>query len=43
MKLGLFGYGTIGRGVYTLVEGLDKSYNVEIPKVFDLPIKKEHT
>ena len=41
MKLGLFGYGTIGRGVYTLVEGLDKSYNVEIPKVFDLPIKKE--
>jgi homoserine dehydrogenase len=41
MKLGLFGYGTIGRGVYTLVEGLDKSYNVSIPKVFDLPIKKE--
>lgn len=41
MKLGLFGYGTIGRGVYTLVEGLDKSYNVEIPKVFDLPIKKD--
>ena len=41
MKLGLFGYGTIGRGVYTLVEQLDKSYNVEISKVFDLPIKKE--
>lgn len=41
MKLGLFGYGTIGRGVYALVEGLNKSYNVSIPKVFDLPIKKE--
>ncbi len=41
MKLGLFGYGTIGRGVYTLVEGLEKSYDVTIKKVFDLPIKKE--
>ena len=41
MKLGLFGYGTIGRGVYTLVEQLDKSYNCEIKKVFDLPIKKD--
>lgn len=41
MKLGLFGYGTIGRGVYTLVEGLDKSYNCVISKVFDLPIKKD--
>lgn len=41
MKLGLFGYGTIGRGVYTLVNGLDKSYDCKITKVFDLPIKKE--
>ena len=41
MKLGLFGYGTIGRGVYTLIEQLDKSYNCEIKKVFDLPIKKD--
>ena len=41
MNLGLFGYGTIGRGVYTLVENLSKKYNVTISKVFDLPIKKE--
>ena len=41
MKLGLFGYGTIGRGVYTLIEQLDKAYNCEIKKVFDLPIKKD--
>ena len=41
MKLGLFGYGVIGRGVYTLVNDLDKSYDCEITKVFDLPIKKE--
>jgi glyceraldehyde-3-phosphate dehydrogenase/erythrose-4-phosphate dehydrogenase len=41
MKLGLFGYGVIGRGVYTLVENLKKRYDVEITKVFDLPIKKE--
>ena len=40
MNLGLFGYGTIGRGVYTLVENLSKKYNVSIVKVFDLPIKK---
>ena len=41
MKLGLFGYGVIGRGVYTLVGELDKSYNSCITKVFDLPIKKD--
>ncbi|MBQ9900701.1 MAG: homoserine dehydrogenase [Acholeplasmatales bacterium] len=41
MVLGLFGYGTIGRGVYTLVENLSKKYDVKIKKVFDLPIKKE--
>ena len=41
MVLGLFGYGTIGRGVYTLVENLSKNYDVKIKKVFDLPIKKE--
>lgn len=41
MKLGLFGYGTIGRGVYTLVDNLSKKYNLEMKKVFDLPIKKE--
>ncbi len=41
MKLGLFGYGVIGRGVYTLVENLSKRYDVELVKVFDLPIKKE--
>ncbi|MBQ7641677.1 MAG: homoserine dehydrogenase [Acholeplasmatales bacterium] len=41
MKLGLFGYGVIGRGVYTLVENLTKRYDVEMVKVFDLPIKKE--
>lgn len=41
MKIGLFGYGTIGKGVYTLCEGLKKKYDVEIVKVFDLPIKKE--
>lgn len=41
MKLGLFGYGVIGRGVYTLVLNLKKRYDVEIVKVFDMPNKKE--
>lgn len=41
MKLGLFGYGTIGKGVYTLVEGLEKKYNVKVSKVFDLPTKRD--
>ncbi len=41
MKLGLYGYGVIGRGVYTLVENLSKKYDVEVTKVFDLPIKRE--
>ena len=41
MKLGLFGYGTIGRGVYTLVENLKDKYSLEMKKVFDLPNKKE--
>ena len=41
MKLGLFGYGTIGRGVYSLVDNLKKKYNLEMKKVFDLPNKKE--
>ena len=35
MKIGLFGYGTIGKGVYTLVDGLKKNYDCEIVKVFD--------
>ncbi|MCR5705496.1 MAG: homoserine dehydrogenase [Acholeplasmatales bacterium] len=41
MKLGLFGYGTIGRGVYTLVDNLKEKYNLELKRVFDLPNKKE--
>ncbi len=41
MKLGLFGYGTIGRGVYTLVDNLKEKYNFDLKKVFDLPNKKE--
>lgn len=41
MKLGLFGYGTIGRGVFTLVAKLNQKYNCKIEKVFDLPFKKE--
>ena len=41
MRIGLFGYGTIGKGVYTLVDRLKKSYNCEVVKVFDLPIKRE--
>ena len=41
MRLGLFGYGTIGRGVYTLISQLDKKYDCQIVKVFDLPIKKD--
>lgn len=41
MNLGLFGYGTIGRGVFTLVKQLEKKYDCKITKVFDLPIKKE--
>ncbi len=41
MKLGLFGYGVIGRGVYTLVDNLKNKYNLEIKKVFDMPSKKD--
>ena len=41
MKLGLFWYWTIGRGVFTLVNKLNKKYNCEIKKVFDLPFKKD--
>ena len=41
MKLGLFGYGTIGRGVYTLVDNIKEKYNLEMKKVFDLPQKKD--
>ena len=37
----LFGYGTVGKGVYTLINELDKSYNVKLLKVFDLPDKKD--
>jgi len=40
MKLGLFGYGNIGRGVYRVAQNLDISYDCVIKKVFDLPIKK---
>ena len=41
MKIGLFGYGTIGRGVYSLVANLENKYDWKVVKVFDLPIKKE--
>lgn len=41
VKLGLFGYGVIGRGVYTLVDRLKDKYNLEMKKVFDMPNKKE--
>ncbi len=41
MKIGLFGYGTIGKGVYTLVENISEKYNSQITKVFDMPIKRE--
>jgi len=41
MKLGLYGFGVIGRGVYTLVDGLRGRYDLDVKKVFDLPIKKE--
>ncbi len=41
MKLGLFGYGNIGRGVYKVAQNLDISYDCVIKKVFDLPIKKD--
>ena len=41
MKIGLFGYGTIGRGVYSLVEKLENKYDWKVVNVFDLPIKKE--
>lgn len=40
MKLGLFGYGNIGRGVYKVAQNLHISYDCTIKKVFDLPIKK---
>ena len=38
MKLGLFGYGNIGRGVYKVAQNLHISYDCTIKKVFDLPI-----
>ncbi|MGM9971655.1 MAG: homoserine dehydrogenase [Anaeroplasmataceae bacterium] len=41
MKLGLFGYGVIGRGVFTLVDKLKDKYNLEMKKVFDMPSKRE--
>ena len=41
MKVGILGYGTIGSGILSLVQGLPKSYGVEAVKVFDLPHKKE--
>lgn len=41
MKVGILGYGTIGSGILTLVQGLPQSYGVEATKVFDLPHKKE--
>lgn len=41
MKLGLFGYGVIGRGVYTLVDNLKHKYNLEMKSVFDMPSKKD--
>ena len=41
MKLGLFGYGVIGRGVYSLVENLKKKYDLDLVKVFDMPSKKD--
>ncbi len=41
MKLGLCGYGIIGRGVFTLISNIKEKYNVEVKKVFDLPNKKE--
>ncbi len=41
MKVGLLGFGTIGRGVFQLLQSLKERYNVELVNVFDLPIKKE--
>ena len=40
-KIGLFGYGTIGKGVYTLINNLAKKYDLDLVKVFDMPNKKE--
>jgi homoserine dehydrogenase len=41
MKVGILGYGTIGSGILSLVQGLPASLGVEAVKVFDLPHKKE--
>lgn len=40
-KIGLFGYGTIGRGIYSLVDELKDKYNLEMKKVFDMPTKRD--
>ena len=41
MKLGLFGYGNIGRGVYKVASNLNVSYDCTIKKVFDMPSKRD--
>lgn len=41
MNVGILGYGTIGSGILSLVQGLPAHYDVHAVKVLDLPAKKE--
>lgn len=41
MNIGILGYGTIGSGILSLVQGLPATYGVKACKVLDLPAKKE--
>lgn len=41
MNIGILGYGTIGSGILSLVQGLPSHYDVHALRVLDLPAKKE--
>lgn len=40
-KVGILGYGIIGKGVFKLIGELPSSYQTSVKKVFDLPFRKE--
>lgn len=40
INVGLCGYGTVGRGVFKLINSLDKKFNIKLLKVLDMPNKK---
>ncbi len=41
INVALCGFGTVGKGVYKLLNSLDKKYNVKLMMVLDLPNKKD--